>query len=123
MISSLLLWEMAKPALRSSAEVSSSDSSSAMAKAKAVGLLGLYAGLERIFENSRLSIFALCYSIGHPSFPSHQSVGEALQKILSPRLSFTLAFLTYKMRDWMKAKKRIHKLKQIHQSQNKQSIR
>jgi hypothetical protein len=56
----------------------------------------------------------------HLKLAFHIRLGEKLQKILSPRLSFTLAFLTYKMRDWIKAKKRIRKLKQIYQSQNKQ---
>lgn len=59
----------------------------------------------------------------HMKLAFHIRLGEALQKFLSPRLSFTLAFLTYKMRDWIKAKKRIRKLKQIYQSQNKQTTR
>lgn len=48
----------------------------------------------------------------------HIKIGEFLQKLISPRLSFTIAFITYKMRDWIKAKKRIRNVKLIYYSQH-----
>lgn len=44
----------------------------------------------------------------------HTKLGELFQTILPPSKAFTLAFLPYKIRDWIKAKERIHRIKTIY---------
>ena len=50
-ISKVLLWDRENPTVRSKSSVSCKLSSSAMAKASTVGLLGLYFGSLLIFQN------------------------------------------------------------------------
>lgn len=44
----------------------------------------------------------------------HTMLGEALQTLLPPARAFTCAFLTYKVRDWLKAKTRIYRIRTIY---------
>lgn len=85
--SPLLAWVRAYPARPMRSRVSSRDSCRATASATAVALLGWYAGLLRIFENSFRSMFARLYTSGSVTPRSSIMRKRASEKVSSTWLT------------------------------------